>query len=113
MKQTWTPAVRAALAARPLQFTSSPPCPITVSDTMPRHPYFLTRCTGDVHPCRVVGLTCRSTGSAVSDKGVRVAEHLASWHAAGWASQRGKEPVLWEGHGETADSAWQAIDYAL
>jgi hypothetical protein len=80
---------------------------------MPRHPHFLARARGDVHPGRIVGLSLRATAVPVDGQVVGVTEHLLSWHASGWTRGQDGKDVHWEKDGTDAASAWGAVDYAL
>jgi hypothetical protein len=81
--------------------------------TVPRYPHYLSHAKGDSHPGRIVGLACESAAVRIDGPGVRVAERLTRWCAAGWARDGDKESSEWEREGTDAESAWRAIDYAL
>lgn len=80
---------------------------------MERHRHFLVPSRGSGQPTRVVGLAVGSEGEGAQDGTPLVTERLTNWAAAGWASQRDNDGVLWERSGVTASGLWESVDYAL
>ena len=80
---------------------------------MKRYPHFLSQCTGDCHPGRIVGLAVESTAERIAGEEVVARERLIRWCAAGWARTSKSDNVYWEREGVTPESAWDAITYAL